>query len=255
MLNYLIAKLVSDANADYERLGTNARFGDSWFFTKLVGYARDFHSGPTSIPGLLRAAFAGNNYLEEEKFGTKEPVKTLRGLYHDAIKGDTVLRYLAEVCPVLDFNGQPTGRSIASDASTTRDLFGETAEGTVEVVDNGFEDRLSGWIGGLLGSLGRRGAARTVIKGSALDTIIAAAREGTLPVPLRNAIFATADAGEETYEDAALAFADKLRDIAAGVRRGAERDAILGSFLLAPTDGNVSARLDAASPPRTPSRS
>lgn len=106
LLDYMVARLVYDANFETqfgkngERLSdSEVRFNDSWFFARLVNFARDFHESPTSIPCLLKLSNARNNYLQNEKYGTYGLTLTFRGLIMDrAFKesGETnLLKFLA----------------------------------------------------------------------------------------------------------------------------------------------------------------
>ena len=107
MLGYLVAKLVSDANAEYKRVGTDARFDNEWFFVELSDFANDFQSSPNSIAGLMRRATDGNNDADAETFGVTRGAnesaadfdartRTFRGAAKDALSRSSVLRWLVE---------------------------------------------------------------------------------------------------------------------------------------------------------------
>lgn len=88
LLNCLMAKLLSDANAAYAewesdgRKGTGPRWGDEWFFTELVGFAQELHSSDTSLPSLIAKGNAFFDHAAEDAFLPGQRKQTLLGAYN-----------------------------------------------------------------------------------------------------------------------------------------------------------------------------
>lgn len=93
LLNCLMAKLLSDANAAYAewessgRQGTGPQWDDEWFFTELVGFAQDLHSSDTSLPSLVAKGNAFFDHGAEDAFLPGQRKQTLLGAYNDMVLG------------------------------------------------------------------------------------------------------------------------------------------------------------------------
>ena len=93
LLNCLVAKLLSDANTEYgawvgnERKGARPRWDDEWFFTELVGFARDLHAANTTLPSLIAKGNAFFDHAAEDSFLPGQRKQTLLGAYNDMILG------------------------------------------------------------------------------------------------------------------------------------------------------------------------
>lgn len=93
LLNCLMAKLLSDANAAYAewesdgRKGTGPRWDDEWFFTELVGFAQELHSSDTSLPSLVAKGNAFFDHAAEDAFLPGQRKQTLLGAYNDMVIG------------------------------------------------------------------------------------------------------------------------------------------------------------------------
>ena len=93
LLNCLMAKLLSDANAEYKswsdggRNGTGPQWDDEWFFTELVGFAKDLHSSDTSLPALVAKGNAFYDHGTEDTFLPGQPKQTLLGAYNTMVLG------------------------------------------------------------------------------------------------------------------------------------------------------------------------
>lgn len=164
MLNYLVATLLHDADVEYSRSGGTTRFGNAWFFRKLLSYAIDFHSSERSIPGLLKRTNADNNFLDKDSFGTSgaKAELTYRGLLADALAegSGTILRWLAEntnlpesyerdvVKEGVNEYGEPTMVTTKERVTT----FLDEAEYRLLSSDSGeLVGETLGWLKGLLG--------------------------------------------------------------------------------------------------------
>lgn len=93
LLNCLVAKLLSDANAAYAewdangRQGTGPQWDDEWFFTELVGFAQDLHSSDTSLPSLVAKGNAFFDHAAEDAFLPGQRKQTLLGAYDNMVLG------------------------------------------------------------------------------------------------------------------------------------------------------------------------
>lgn len=93
LLNCLMAKLLTDANTAYAewessgRQGTGPQWDDEWFFTELVGFARDLHSSDTSLPSLIAKGNAFFDHAAEDTFLPEQRKQTLLGAYNNMILG------------------------------------------------------------------------------------------------------------------------------------------------------------------------
>ena len=205
MLSYLVASLVHDAEEEY-RAGTSTRFGNAWFFRKLVSYARDFHSSDRSIPGLLKRTNADNNFLDEDSFGTPGGAKadsTYRGLLRDALGRDsgTLLRWAAENAQLprpteydaVDEEGNPVKVVAAT--------FLDEAEQTLLSSDSGeLVGETKGWLTGLVNY------AESAAGSMRLARALAAA-----PAAVRDAI--AGDGGAESADAAVAGFFRRVGDL------------------------------------------
>lgn len=157
MLNYLVATLLRDADVEYSVRGGTTRFGNAWFFRKLLTYAIDFHSSERSIPGLLKRTNADNNFLNEDSFGVGKATKdkhTYRGLLAQALAKDsgTILRWMAENTSLpksyeyelVDENGNVT----TVEATTFLD---EAEHRLLSSASGELVGETLGWLKGLLG--------------------------------------------------------------------------------------------------------
>lgn len=161
MLNYLVASLLHDADAEYAAK-TATRFGNAWFFRKLTMFARDFHASERSIPGLLKRTNADNNFYDRDTFIAPEGSKgesTFRGLLKDAISegSGTVLRWLAETVPLAkgseyEVPDEQTGKYVTRTAST----FLEEADATfLGSYGEGFVEDAKRWMSAIVGAAGK----------------------------------------------------------------------------------------------------
>lgn len=209
MLNYLVASLVHDAESEY-KAGASTRFGNAWFFRKLVSYARDFHSSDRSIPGLLKRTNADNNFLDEDSFGTPSGHKaesTYRGLLRDALGKDsgTILRWAAEnsllpkpvEIPVVDEEGNESKVQVTT-------FLGEVEQTLLSSDSGELVGEAKGWLTGLV-----RYAC------SATGSVRLARALATAPASVRDAIV-----GEGGAESADAAVADFFKRVEGLLRCG-----------------------------------
>ena len=221
MLNYMVAKLLRDANSDLET-GRTRELGSAWFFGKLVEYARDFHSSDLSIPGLLRRANTDNNFLDEDSFGapagedgTRRAEKTFRGLMHEALLGDrakdTLIGWLA--------------RHVAPPRRSGADDFTASAEKLFADASGDFIKRARAWM------------SRLLFSASTLDnTMSLASALRSAPPALRAALVAAAGGGEaENQVDTALVkgFIESLQALVGRVTGAGAKCALQGHVLFA----------------------
>lgn len=91
LLNCLMAKLLADANTDYAawvesgRTGLGPQWDDEWFFSELVGFAKDLHSSDSSLPSLVAKGNTFFDHGEKDTFLPEQEKQTLLGAYNDMI--------------------------------------------------------------------------------------------------------------------------------------------------------------------------